>query len=897
LALLRCISLILASVLLLTFGAVGVADDEREPLIVSQDHAWPPFSWRNSAGEPEGLLIDLWLELGEQMGRPVEFELVDWPETITQVAEGRAHVHGGLFRSSEREELLEFSTELMPLSTFVFVEAGLPIMGTEGLAEVEVGVIASSMELEHMLNHLPDVPLRLYDNNEQMVRAALAGDVMAFVADYPVGMYLLDMHREPSAFRPLTRLYQSSLHAAVRVGDRQLLEEVNAALATVDEDQLRRLLQRWMRSEPVEVLPPWLLPAIVSGALVLVLLVYAAFLLQRRRALEHEVAERTRQLGEQERLFRTLFENAGAGIFLLQGDRFTAVNSALVELSGYSREALLSQELSNLVHSDDRDLVIGRARARQRGENVPAQYQYRIVRADGEVRWVELTAGMLFMETGPVTVGTLYDLTDHYRLQQQLRASENKFRMLVENATDIMYRLSKDGTVEYVSPNWRHLLGHPVEEVEGAHFSKFVHEDDVDTTARFIEQVVASGERVESIEFRMRQHNGDHRWYSSNAAPLINDEGQVDGVSGIGRDISESRAAEVERRRQHEFRRLIAEISTDILNAPINRIDEVMEQMLERLGRYFDVDRAYIYRVSEDGDFIYLVHEWCSSGTEPTTKEQAVLSKNDFRWWFKQAMGHMRGNEPFYIADVTKLPPEADKERALFDAQKISTLVTMQLQVGESMIGFFGFDSCRPRTWRQEINALLVVLANLLSDVFEKMRLEQELTRSSVTDPLTGLYNRRHLLAKLNQAIEQRVKVGDPFAVAILDIDHFKQLNDTFGHLAGDAVLEELARLVSQTSRGDDVVGRYGGEEFMIVLNGVDGESAAAVLERVLATIRGHGFPIGGEQHHITGSCGLVAAEEFEDDELNSDRLIGRADQRLYLAKQAGRDRLVWQGD
>ena len=887
----------LASVVLLTHGPEGFAADEGEALVVSQDHAWPPFSWRNSAGEPEGLLIDLWLELGEHMGRPVEFELVDWPETITRVAEGRAHVHGGLFRSPEREVLLDFSTELMPLSTFVFVAVGLPIMGTEGLAEVEVGVVASSMELEHMREHLPEVPLRLYDNNEQMVRAALAGDVVAFAADYPVGMYLLDMYREPSAFRPLTRLYQSSLHAAVREGDRELLEKINAALANLDEAQLRRLLQRWMRSEPVEVLPPWLLPAIVSGALVLVVLLYAAFLVQRRRALEHEVAERTRQLGEQERLFRTLFENAGAGIFLLQGDRFTAVNSALVELSGYGREALLSLDLSSLVHPDDRDLVIGRARARQRGEEVPAQYQYRIVRADGEIRWVELTAGVLFLETGPVTVGTLYDLTDHYRLQQQLRASENKFRMLVENATDIMYRLSKDGTIEYVSPNWRHLLGHPVEEVEGAHFSRFVHEDDVGRAASLIEQVVESGERIQGIEFRMRQHDGQHRWYSSNAAPLINDKDQVQGISGIARDISEYRAAEVERRRQYEFRRLIAEISTDILNAPINRLDEVMEQMLERLGRYFDVDRAYIYRVSEDGESIYLVHEWCSDGTEPTTKDQAVLLKSDFRWWFDQAMGHMRGDEPFYIKDVTKLPPEADKERALFDAQSISTLVTMQLKAGESMIGFFGFDSCRARTWSRELDALLIVLANLLSDVFEKMRLEQELTRSSMTDPLTGLYNRRYLLSELNQAIERRSSHGDLFALALLDIDHFKRLNDTFGHLAGDAVLAELARLVSQASRAEDVVGRYGGEEFMIILNGVDGERAGTVLERVLATIRDHRFPVGDDEHHITASCGLAAAGEFEDKELNFDRLIGRADQRLYQAKQAGRDRLVWQDD
>ena len=893
----RGFSLMLASVLLFAYGQVWAAGDDAEPLIISQDHSWPPFSWRNSAGEPEGLLIDLWRELGERMGRPVQFKLVDWPDTIIQVAEGQAHVHGGLFRSPERQSLLDFSTELLPLSTFVFVEANLPVMGTEGLTDITVGVVASSMELEHMRQHLPEITLRLYDNNQQMIAAALDGEVIAFVADYPVGMYLLDMNQAPSAFRPLARLYQSSLRAAVRGGDRQLLEEINAALASLDEEQLRRLLQRWMRSEPVEVLPPWLVPAMISAALALVLLVYAIFLIRRRRVLEREVAERTRQLGDQERLFRTLFENAGAGIFLLQGQRFTAVNNALVKLSGYAREVLLEQDFSSLVHPDDREMVLGRARARQRGQDVPEQYQYRIVRAGGEVRWVELTAGVVFMESGPVTVGTLYDLTDHHRLEQKLRASERKFRMLVENASDIVYRLSTRGEIEYVSPNWELMLGHSVNATEGAQLSEFVHSDDVAALKRFIEQIVGSGGREKGVEFRLRHLDGHYRWYASNAAAVFDRGGHVEGVSGIARDISEHREAEAERRRQHDFSRLITEISTDILNAPINRIYEVMERMLERLGRFFEVDRTYIYRISEDGNTMELLHEWCSSRADPTAKDKAVLSSRDYPWWFERALAYMRGNQPFYIKDVSELPSEADNERKLFEQQDVATLVTMQLRSGEQMIGFFGLDSCRPRTWTRDLDALLVVLANLLSDVFEKMRLEQELTRTSMTDPLTGLYNRRHLLGQIAQAIERRRSDGTPFALAMLDIDHFKQLNDSLGHLAGDAVLEQVARLIGQTARTNDVVGRYGGEEFMVLLHDINGDRSRVAIERVLAAIRNHEFPLNGGDRRITASGGLVFSEELPEAELNSDRLIGFADQRLYQAKQTGRDRLVWQSD
>ena len=890
---LRLLVVFAVAAALLQSGSACAGEETPEALIISQDHSWPPFAWRNDRGEPEGLFVDLWQEVGEHMGREVVFKLVDWPDTITQVAEGDAHVHGGLFRSSEREKLLDFSSELIPLSAFLFVETSLPVMNPDELTTVEVGVVAGSMELEHMQEHLPQIPLREYDNNDLMVRAALDGEVSAFVADYPVGMYLLDMNRAPSAFRPLTRLYQRSLRAAVRSGEGELLAEVNAALAQLDEADLRRLMQRWMRSEPVEVLPPWLLPAVIAGALVLVLLVYAVFLIHRRRVLERVVAERTRQLGEQERLFRTLFENAGAGIFMLEGDRFTAVNSALVALSGYTREELLAQELFKLVHPEDRALVMERARARQRGEDVPRQYQYRILRADGEVRWVELTAGVAFLHQGAVTVGTLYDLTEHYRLEQQLRASESRYRMLVENASDIVFLLSTDGRFKYVSHNWSNLLGSSTEEVEDRSLEEFVHPDDTDGVRRMVDRVSQFGERVEGVEFRMQHRDGRYRWYSSNAAPMQGDSDQVQGISGIARDISEFRAAEVERRRQHEFRRLIAEISTDILNAPINRIGEVIEGMLERLGHFFEVDRAYIYRIDVDGEALYLVHEWCAERVEPTDKSQGVLSKHEYPWWFKRALEYMRGNAPFYIRSVADLPEEAGNERELFESQGVSSLVTMQLRSGDDMIGFFGFDACRPRKWERELDSLLVVLANLLSDVFEKMRLEQELTRSSITDPLTGLYNRRYLLGRLDRAIESYRNNGTPFVLAMFDLDHFKDLNDTHGHLAGDAMLEEVAGLIRESARSDDVICRFGGEEFMILLPGIEQEQAKAAMERVLSAIRDGRFLESEGGYRITASGGLAAATEFEADELTADALIGRADQRLYRAKQAGRDRVV----
>ncbi len=278
-----------------------------ETLIISQDHSWPPFSYRNAAGEPEGLLIDFWREMGEKMGRPVTFRLVDWPDTILSVTEGKADVHGGLFVSEERSRILSFTTELFPLSAYVFVSSGIAVETLDDLPHrgiAEIGVVRGSFELEFMREHHGDFHLRQFRNNEVMVAAALSGEIMAFAADYPVALYLLDQKDAPGRFRPLSRLYARNLNAAVGLGNEDLLAEVNRALSTFGEADRRRLMQRWVRAERVEVFPVHFFLYAIVLSVVLLLLGYVALQIRQRRALIRLVDERTRALQISERKYR-----------------------------------------------------------------------------------------------------------------------------------------------------------------------------------------------------------------------------------------------------------------------------------------------------------------------------------------------------------------------------------------------------------------------------------------------------------------------------------------------------------------------------------------------------------------------------------------------------------------
>lgn len=164
-------------------------------------------------------------------------------------------------------------------------------------------------------------------------------------------------------------------------------------------------------------------------------------------------------------------------------------------------------------------------------------------------------------------------------------------------------------------------------------------------------------------------------------------------------------------------------------------------------------------------------------------------------------------------------------------------------------------------------------------------RMNRELARLSITDQLTGIHNRMKLDEALATEIQRCRRYDQALAIVLLDIDHFKQVNDTYGHQAGDQTLVQIATLLSEGSRETDVVGRWGGEEFMILLPHTDLAGACRLAEKMRATIAAHKFAKIGSQ---TASFGVAAYRI--DDQPND--LVARADAALYEAKHAGRNRV-----
>ncbi len=182
--------------------------------------------------------------------------------------------------------------------------------------------------------------------------------------------------------------------------------------------------------------------------------------------------------------------------------------------------------------------------------------------------------------------------------------------------------------------------------------------------------------------------------------------------------------------------------------------------------------------------------------------------------------------------------------------------------------------------WNRKLSRLNRQIAEAHTKLAEKTR---ELGRLSVTDRLTGISNRMKLDQVLSREHQRAHRYGEPFCFILLDVDKFKSVNDTFGHQAGDAVLKDMANLLSAHVRKTDTVGRWGGEEFVVICPGTDLAGGARLAEKLRAAVENHRFPVAGS---VTASFGVTLRGRDDDDTLQ------RADQALYTAKRRGRNRV-----
>ncbi len=420
------------------------------------------------------------------------------------------------------------------------------------------------------------------------------------------------------------------------------------------------------------------------------------------------------------------------------------------------------------------------------------------------------------------------------------------FDILDRSAADMLSVHSVGGTVLWASSSTADLFGWSPEALVGTEIGDLAHPDDRDRVRAFYARRAHDGD---AVRFRLRLPDGSHRWVESRVG-----ESRDDGVTrlvSITRDIYLRPRAEERPPAPPDMRP-----EEPAPGPPTVLVVDDQAEMRELLRTML----KHKYRVveAEDGE----------EALRMLDREPVLAVVSDV------IMPGMTGDQ--LLRAVRSDPERAHIPILLVTARTDRTFRTRALRDGATDLVTKPFD-------RAELLARIDNLV-LSSATFRSLRQQTRI------DSLTGVFNRARVLHVLEKQCELAVAGGYALSVVMIDVDHFKRINDTYGHAVGDEVLHEVARRLQEGVRSVDAVGRYGGEEFLVILPSCDYAQAMTLAEAAAARVRGEAFGTAAGPIRVTISGGVATRR----DGCTSPReLVEAADRALYRAKRAGRDRIA----
>jgi diguanylate cyclase (GGDEF)-like protein len=308
-------------------------------------------------------------------------------------------------------------------------------------------------------------------------------------------------------------------------------------------------------------------------------------------------------------------------------------------------------------------------------------------------------------------------------------------------------------------------------------------------------------------------------------------------------------------------------------------VERVMETALNTAADICNCDSAYLAMIEGD-DRRFHVRAWRgpSRGMEkPEYLEDELAS---WVWENKKPIRYTRGQKDKSLHSFSR------KEGMLGSTQ---SFLMIPLMVGPDILGVIRLNSAKPDTYQEYDQDVLSTLANQTAMVLENALMVKQIHDMAIRDGLTGVYNHRYFQEKLAEEMAKAERYNKDLSLALLDVDHFKKFNDSYGHQEGDKVLRAVSEVIQATVRNKvDTVARYGGEEFTVILPESDGNAGRDLVERIRKNIESHLFENNGKSlYRVTVSIGIAS---YPFDSRDQKVLIQLADQALYEAKKSGRN-------
>lgn len=559
-------------------------------------------------------------------------------------------------------------------------------------------------------------------------------------------------------------------------------------------------------------------------------------------------------LTESEQRLRGAMDNAAIGMaFVAPDGRIVESNRSFAEMLGYTPAQLAGLNFRDITYPDDLRQDVGQLERVLEGVIDSYRLEKRYITRDGRVIWCNLAVSASHdPETRKVVhlIAQVENIDQRKKAEAALSESESRWSFALESARHGVWDRDLVAGHTFYSPMWGAMLGLRQEEIGDSEnkWLDLIHPDDHEMAERLDQDCIAGTSDTFSAEFRMRHRDGRWIWILDRGRVVSRDaSGRATRMIGTHADITARKEAEQALRdlsaalleEKERLRVTLYSIGDAVICSDTSALVTFMNPVAEQLTGWTAAE-ALRRPVSE----IFHIRDSVTGADLPNPIEACL-----------------KALKPYYMKG---------------DANMISR-EGRRLNIQDSAAPIRNADG-------ELLGAVLV-----FQDVTKARALEQELAQSSRQDVLTGLPNRLALEQRLNDACGEVLANRRRFALAFMDLDRFKILNDSAGHEAGNALLVEVANCIRQLVGENDVTVRLGGDEFAILLADRSIEEAEGVARNIICALSALSFSWDGKPYHVTASIGLA---EIADGSVAVSEVMSRADVACYAAKSTGRNRV-----